>query len=421
MGRMPSKKEGDAAILPTGTKSWIETGLVLPRDHRAAWLYNNDMSSHPDVLILGGGVIGLTTAYFLAREGVRVQLLDRGDFGQEASWAGAGILPPGNPAAAQSAFDQLRAHSVTLFPILSEELRQRTHIDNGYLRCGGLEFISAEEVAAEQEWRGAGIEAEMLAERAAQRLEPALRPGLGTVCHLPDMAQVRNPRHVQALIAGCRSWGVVLSPCCTVVGLSCSGARLTAVQTSSGKLSAENYVLSAGAWTGELLQQVGLRCAIRPIRGQMALLHTHQPLLHKILCWGPRYIVPRPDGRVLIGSTEEDVGFDRHTTAGAIAELLHLADHLVPALGKAHLERCWAGFRPGSPDGLPYLGRVPGVDNLCIAAGHFRAGIQLSPGTALVLKELLLGQPLTVDLMAFSLERFLTPRVSNDPQAGLIE
>jgi glycine oxidase len=267
--------------------------------------------------------------------------------------------------------------------------------------------VSAAGAAAEQEWRGAGIETEILAEQEALRLEPSLRPGLGTVCHLPDMAQVRNPRHVQALIAGCQSWGVTLSPCCPVVGFTRSGSRLAAVQTSSGKLSAENYVLSAGAWTDELLQQVDLHCAVRPIRGQIALLHTDQPLLHKILCWGPRYIVPRPDGRVLVGSTEEDVGFDRHTTAGAIAELLQLAVHLVPALGNAHLERCWAGLRPGSPDGLPYLGRVPGVDNLCIAAGHFRAGIQLSPGTALVLKELLLGQPLTVDLGAFSLERLI--------------
>src|SRR5438045_232015 len=106
------------------------------------------MADHPDVLILGGGVIGLTAAYFLAREGVRVEVVDRGDFGQEASWAGAGILPPGNPGAARTSFDQLRAHSTALFPTLSAELRERTGVDNGYLRCGGLEFVAESDQAA---------------------------------------------------------------------------------------------------------------------------------------------------------------------------------------------------------------------------------------------------------------------------------
>src|ERR1700737_781036 len=114
------------------------------------------MPAHPDVLIIGGGVIGLTTAYFLSREGVAVEVIDKGDFGQEASWAGAGILPPGNPARARTPFDQLRAHSAALYPRLSEELRERTGIDNGYVRCGGLEFFGGEDEAAAQVWRDEG-------------------------------------------------------------------------------------------------------------------------------------------------------------------------------------------------------------------------------------------------------------------------
>jgi glycine oxidase len=124
-----------------------------------------------------------------------------------------------------------------------------------------------------------------------------------------------------------------------------------------------------------------------------------------VLLWGSRYLVPRPDGRVLVGSTEEDVGFEKRTTAAAIAELLLLASHLVPGLASAHVERCWAGLRPGSPDGLPFLGAVPGFDNLFVAAGHFRAGIQLSPATALVMKELLLGQAPTLPMEPFRLDR----------------
>jgi glycine oxidase len=364
------------------------------------------MRPSPDILILGGGVIGLTTAYFLAREGLQVEILDKGAFGAEASWAGAGILPPGNPAAAGSPFDRLRAYSAALFPTLSAELSERTRIDNGYLRCGGLEFRAADDQVAEEEWHGAGIIREGLDDTALAQLEPGVRPGLGPVWHLPDMAQLRNPRHLQALQAACVAVGVLLRPACPAYQLVWQGRSITAVETVFGRRTAGQYLLATGAWTEPLLAQVGRSVGIRPIRGQIALLRTEALPVRKILLWGAKYIVPRPDGRVLVGATEEDVGFDRRTTVQAIADLLALAGRLVPALAQAELERCWAGLRPGSPDGLPVLGRVPEFDNLFIAAGHFRAGIQLSPGTALVMKELLLHQPLTIPLEPFSIERF---------------
>jgi glycine oxidase len=363
------------------------------------------MSQHPDVLILGGGIIGLTTAYFLAREGVRIAVVDKGDFGQEASWAGAGILPPGSPAHARTPFDQLRAGSVALFPSLAAELRERTGIDNGYLRCGGLEFLGAGEAAAEQEWRGEGIRFELLDEAALRRLEPALLPGLGTACHLPDMAQLRNPRHLKALLAGCQALGVRLRPGCPVHGFERRGEHVTAVRSAEGSLRAGRYLLATGAWTDALLEQLGWRPGIRPVRGQIALLNTGAPAFRRILLHGPRYLVPRPDGRVLVGSTEEDVGFDKRTTAAAVQDLLALATGLVPTLAHAQVERCWAGLRPGSPDGMPFLGPVPGCDNLFVAAGHFRAGIQLSAGTALMLKELLLGRKPDVSWEPFRLDR----------------
>jgi glycine oxidase len=362
------------------------------------------MTQRPDILILGGGVIGLTTALFLARDGARVEVLDKGDFGQESSWAGAGILPPGDPGHAHTPFDQLRAHSVALFPTLSAELREQTGVDNGYLRCGGLEFLGECSEAAAHEWRSEGVEAEELDSAALGRLEPALAPDLGTALHLPGMAQVRNPRHLQALLAGCAAQGVALRPGCPAFGFAVQGAQVRAVHTAAGLREAGRYLLTAGAWSEPLLEQVGWRPGIHPVRGQIVLLSS-APLVRRILLWGSRYLVPRPDGRVLVGSTEEQVGFDKRTTAEAVGELLRLACALVPALAEAHLERCWAGLRPGSPDGLPFLGPVPGLDNLFVAAGHFRAGIQLSPGTGQVMKELLLGQPPAVSLAPFRLDR----------------
>ncbi len=374
---------------------------------RAKWPsppYNKRMSAHPDLAILGGGVIGLTTAYFLARAGVRVAVLDKGDLGQEASWAGAGILPPGDPQHAQSPFDQLRAHSSTMYPDLSQELRERTGVDNGYLRCGGLEITAGAGEAAE-EWRGEGVAVEALSEKDARRLEPNLAAGLGTVYHLPDLAQVRNPRHLRALAAGCAALGVQLRPGCPVHGFERHGERIAAAVTDAGPVAAGRFVVAAGAWSDGLLQQVGWRPGIRPVRGQIVLLNPGAPLVRRVLMHGKRYLVPRPDGRTLVGSTEEDAGFDKRTTAAAVGELLAFAQTLVPGLGGAAVERSWAGLRPGSPDELPFLGPVPGCDNLFVAAGHFRSGIQLAPATGLVMTQLLLGQTPTVPLEPFRLDR----------------
>jgi glycine oxidase len=363
------------------------------------------MSQHPDVLILGGGVIGLSVAYFLAREQVSVEVVDQGDFGREASWAGAGILPAGDPTRARTPFDRLRALSAETFPSLSQELRDQTGVDNGYLRCGGLELLAGDEDPDDQEWRGDGVRCEELGEADLRRLEPNLAPHHLKGYHLPDTAQLRNPRHVKALVAGCAARGVRLRPGCPVLGLERQGNRIGAVLTSAGRLTAGRYLIAAGAWSDTLLAQVGRRPGVRPVRGQIALLNSGAPLFRRVLMLGKRYLVPRPDGRVLAGATEEDAGFDKRTTAVAIRDLIAFAIDLVPGLADVPLERSWAGLRPGSPDGLPFLGPVPGVENLFVAAGHFRAGLQLSPGTGLVMAELMRGRPTSIPLDAFRLDR----------------
>src|SRR5262249_45579767 len=157
------------------------------------------------------------------------------------------------------------------------------------------------------------------------------------------------------------------------------------VRTRSGTTHAGRFLLCAGAWSDELLAPLGWRPGIRPVRGQIALLNTGRDGPLPLLLAGKRYLVPRGDGLVLVGSTEEDAGFDVRPTAGGVAGLLALATALVPSLAGAALERSWAGLRPGSPDGLPYMGRVPGVENVFVGAGHFRAGLQLSPASGRVL------------------------------------
>jgi glycine oxidase len=368
------------------------------------------MTEHPDVLILGGGVIGLSTAWFLAEAGVRATIVDKGDFGQQASWAGAGIISPANPAYARTAYEQLHARSVALYPELARTLREQTGIDNGYRVCGGLElFLSAEDTSSD-EWRGEGIAFHELNSDELHRQYPYLAPNLKHAALLPDMAQVRNPWHLKALQAACAARGVRMRPNCPARLLPRNGGRIEAVETDQGRLTADRYLIAAGAWTDALLEPLGWRPGIRPVRGQIALLNTGTSGVRPLLLHGKRYLVPRGDGRVLVGSTEEDAGFDARPTAAAIAELLHFAALLVPELAHASVERCWAGLRPGSPDGKPYLGVVPGIDNLFVAAGHFRSGIQLSPATALVMKELLLGEKPTIALEEFRIDRPPSPQ-----------
>jgi glycine oxidase len=368
------------------------------------------MTTGADVLIIGGGVIGLSAAYHLARAGAGVEVIDRADFGQEASWAGAGILSPVSTGSSSDPVEQFRALSLSLFPKLSAELKEQTGIDNGYARTGGLELQVDDAILSS--WRCNRVAFEQLTGHRLQEIEPVLSPSVGSAYFMPDMAQVRNPRHLQALLAVCRKFGVGLRPHCAFLGWGRQGARVSEARTTAGPKSAERFLIASGAWSDGLLGPLGWQPGIKPIRGQIVLLQPRRPILHRILLHGHRYLVPRADGRVLVGSTEEDVGFDKATTAGAIADLLTFALKLVPELQGASVERSWAGLRPGSPDGLPFIGPIPGFDNLFLAAGHFRAGIELSVATGKVCQELLMQHTPSSSLEPFRLNRLsTTPRV----------
>jgi glycine oxidase len=354
------------------------------------------MANRPDVAIIGGGIIGLTCAYFLAKAGLSVAVFDRGDLGKEASWAGAGIIPPGNPAGAATPLDRLRAIGSARFPEFSRELFELTDIDNGYLHCGGIEFLEGDPTQVLELWRNEGIVFEKLTRDSLRVLEPAVEGVLDEPYLLPDCAQVRNPRHLQALIAACRNAGVTLNP---------HTPHGDPRETGAGRV-----LIAAGAWSADLLARCG-GAGVHPVRGQIVLLKSPKPVFTRVLMVGKRYLVPRADGHILIGSTEEpEAGYEKANTAEAVADLLAFAFRLVPSLASAELVKCWSGLRPATPDGLPYIGPVPGWDNVFVATGHFRAGVQLSLGTAQAITELFTGKPTCVPLEAFAVER--------EPQTG---
>src|SRR5262245_49068900 len=355
-----------------------------------------------DVLIIGGGVIGLSLAWDLARHGRSVQIIDQGEPGREASWAGAGILPAAVFHAGRHPYEQLCGLAAELHPQWAEELRAATGIDNGYRRCGGIYLArTPREAASLAGWGAAqredGIEFERLTTAQLAELEPQVA-GRSRACFLvPGEAQLRNPHHLQALAAACQQAGVTITPGVAAAQAVLAGNEVTAIASSAGPLRARQYCFTAGAWTGPLLAQIGIATGIVPIRGQMVLFRCESPPVLRIINEGARYLVPRDDGRLLAGSTEEEAGFDKSTTDAGIAGLVALARKLIPALAAAPIERTWAGLRPGSFDGVPYLGRLPGLSNAFVAAGHFRSGLFLSPATAVVMSQLLRGERTEVD------------------------
>jgi glycine oxidase len=386
------------------------------------------MRSHYDVVIVGGGVIGLSLARELAGHDMQVAILERGTPGRETSWAGAGILPPANRATAIHPYDQLRGLSMELHPRWAAELRDETGLDTGFSWCGGLYLArSAGEAAALRgmalAWEDEQIAFERWNAQQVLEAEPALAEAAGPAkaCYwLPGEAQLRNPWHLKALVASCRIRGVDIHSDREVTSWRREDARLLAAVTPQGEVHADTFCLCTGVWTQRLLGELHVSSSLLPIRGQMLLFRTPTPILRRIVNEGSRYLVPRPDGHLLVGSTEEEAGFDKTTTEAGLTELRQFACGLVPALENVLPVASWAGLRPATLDGLPYLGKIRGTSNGFLAAGHFRSGLYLSPGTARVMAQWIRHEPPEIDLAPFSLLRHgPTPRFDTG-RSGLL-
>jgi glycine oxidase len=247
----------------------------------------------------------------------------------------------------------------------------------------GMLIADIEDEEALERWQGKfSVEFEQVSSARVQAIEPELGINITRGVWLPQVAQVRNPRLLQALRVTLELAGVEFRSECPVQEWVVNGSRVNAVRTPQGDLSADAYVVASGAWTGELLAMTGLHLPVEPVRGQMLLFKGPPGLVKTITLYKSRYVIPRRDGRVLVGSTLERVGFDKNTTEQARNDLKVSAYELVPALAEHVIERHWAGLRPGSPDGIPVIGPHPSLDNLFINAGQFRNGVVLGPASA---------------------------------------
>jgi len=386
-----------------------------------------------DCCIIGGGIVGLSIARELAGRGRTVRVLVREPWRDTASWAAAGIFPPSPDRADNTPSEQLTAVSDRLHRDWARALLEETGIDTGLRACGGLHVYRDDAGRARLQadaaaWRARGVACDWLDAAAVTDCEPALADGVRRAAvlggyMLPDETQLRPPRHLEALERSCEQRGVIITHGATVRDILVAAGRVEGlvadVAGSSETVRAGAYVLAAGAWSGTLAKALGVSIETRPIRGQILQLRMAAPHLVRVVNRGLDYLVPREDGTLLAGSTLEDVGFDTSTDEATIARLVAFARDLLSDLSGAAPERSWAGLRPGTVDGLPTIGRTPACGNAFVAAGHFRAGLHQSTGTAVLIADLVEGRRPTIDVDAFAPNRAAQPPTKDSVSALL--
>jgi len=370
------------------------------------------------IIIVGGGVIGLSIAEQLVRRGQTCLLLDQGPFAQEASWAGAGYLDLRDAAGTGGAFFELCRRSYDLFPSWTQRLFQDTGLDPEWVDSGSLDLAFDEQEEAgirtlEMGLRSQGLRGRWLSPREARELEPGLSPGLRAAFHFKDTAQVRPPRLNRALLTYLQKAGAELRELEPVQDFVLDGRKVVGVKTSKGFHQGDHVVLASGAWTAPLALKLGLSIPVKPIRGQVVMVRARPGILGRILFKGRgkayTYLVPRRDGHIYVGSTLEDVGFDKGTTPEGLGKLKAGLATMLPSLSQQWIEGSWAGLRPSSPDGLPYLGEVPGAEGAWVATGHFTHGLLLSAVTGELMAQCLMGERPSLDPTPFRSGREVRP------------
>jgi glycine oxidase len=364
-----------------------------------------------DVAVLGGGIIGTCAAYELSKAGLNVVLLEKRHIASGASGTSAAMLEFQIDAHRGEPFCSLSKASNDLFPSLYDEVKQLTGMDFQFERCGIIQLASTQkdadflkkEVARQKkmELKAHWYDKEMLQEKY-----PFLNPTHFGAALYEEDGQVNGERFVAAMAKAATLKGTVIHEDCGDIKLQVTNGKISGVATASKTYIAKKYVLAAGAWSDEVLAPLNMKLGVIPIRGQLVVYETPKNSISlPIYTRKSGYITPKQDGYTLVGTTVETVGFDETTTENGKQSIIAIAQQLAPIFSHKTIRGVTAGLRPGSPDGLPFLG-VSSIDpNLIIATGHYRNGILLSPITAKIVTALVQDKKSPVDLTPFSPSR----------------
>lgn len=366
-----------------------------------------------DVVVIGGGVIGLTTAWRLAEAGASVTLLEQGRCAKEASRAALGALwPP--PMARAGAMQQLHRRSLWEYGSFIESLKAASGLHVDYLRRGKLELLNSSEAcrvageqsaAANEAWPALDgqLVMEVLSPEQTREYESEIVsvPYGSQLCRWSG--QVNVDQLMEALIAACVNVGVRVHEGVRIDRLESASGRVVAATTGADRYAAAKFVICAGIGLPLIAADAEISPPIIPVKGQALLLRVRKTVILHIVKRGPIFLVPWPDGRILVGSTTEpEAGFDTTNTAEGIGLLLQGAADIAPALNSAVLERVWAGLRPSGPKHRPVMGKAPGCDNVYVCAGHFKIGIGLAPLSATLMVELMTTGRTESDISEFA-------------------
>ncbi len=358
------------------------------------------------VIIIGAGIIGMLSARLLVKNGVSVTLIEQGYAGKESSWAGGGIISPLYPWRYSESVTALAQWGQKHYPASLKDIYHSSGIDPEYIKSGLLYLDIGDELEQAIQWEQQfGYDFECFSGEDLKSIEPGLdysnaeRQGWFT----GSIGQVRNPRLVRALREDLLKLEVTIEQQTQAQAFISEQGAVKGVVTDKGTFYADKVVLAGGAWSARLLEKWLKTPKIAPVKGQMIVFKARPGLVSRIVLSKGRYVIPRKDGRVVVGSTVEFEDFDKTTTAEVLQELKQEAGRIIPALANYPVEKQWAGLRPGSIDGVPYIGEHPELKNLYLNAGHFRNGVVIGLASCQLLVNQLLAQEPIVDPAPYAL------------------
>ena len=373
------------------------------------------MRSTKDVVIIGGGVIGCAIAYYLVKSGVEVTVVEKGDIGAEASSAAAGLLAPLGSLSGPGPLADLLLASWSIYPALVPELEQASGLHLAYEHSGSLRVArnpkNIDNLRKRMTtWQPLGLEMQWLTGDEARQREALLAPDISAAIYAPEEAQVKAPHVVKAFARAATNLDAKLCAYHKVIGMDFHENRVTRVCTDHGlEIACEHVIVATGAWTRDLERLLDISLPVEPQRGQILTLKQPSslpPPLKHIIFGEAIYLAPKNNGTIVVGATKEEVGFEKHLTAGGIGWLLSTAVRLLPGLEGAAIDQMWAGLRPKTPDNLPILGHAPSLENVILAVGHGSIGIMLSAITGKSIAELVTTGHVPEIIAPFSVERF---------------